>query len=348
MKYRYSPMRLLTAPLALALLTLASCDPAASDQSVGHISDMPATPAQRVAQQRELLPPGQPAASQEVFASPDDAVKALVLACISKDHADMDKIFGPARKDFVTGDPVEDENDFNTFANAASERATLEERSADEAILHIGKDGWAFPIPIVKTTEGNKWYFDTVAGETEILARRIGANELQAIALCRTYVDAQREYASVDRDGSGVLKYAQRLKSNTGKQDGLYWPNEAGSKAGPSPFGPLVAAAATEGYGPISGSHTRPTAYHGYLFHVLKAQGPNAPGGAYDYVINGYMIAGFALVAYPAEYGKSGIMTFVVSHQGKVYQKDLGPNTQQLGDKMTRYDPDKSWTLVPQ
>jgi hypothetical protein len=165
--------------------------------------------------------------------------------------------------------------------------------------------------------------------------------------LCRTYVDAQREYASLDRDGSGVLKYARRLASSAGKDDGLYWPTQDTPQgAGPSPFGPLVAAAGAEGYPPVSGSHRNPTAYHGYYFHILNAQGPNASGRDYDYVINGNMIAGFALVAYPAEYGKSGVMTFIVSHEGRVYQKDLGAKTADIAAKMTQYDPDKSWSVV--
>lgn len=333
--------------MTVAIGALAACNMAPSDQTVQNISESPARPQQRVSEQRTVLPAGQPAASQQTFASANDAVKALVVACESKDHADLKTIFGPAGKDYVSGDPVEDQNDFDAFAQACSERAMLEERSADVYVLHIGKDDAAFPIPIARTKDG-KWYFDTVAGETEILARRIGSNELDAIALCRTYVDAQREYASAYHDGGDVLKFAQRLKSSAGKQDGLYWTSANGADAttGQSPFGPLVAAAAEEGYGPISGSRSSPTAYHGYYFHILKSQGSHAPGGAYNYVINGNMIAGFALVAYPSEYGKSGVMSFIVSHQGKVYQKDLGPKTDDLASKMTQYDPDSSWTLV--
>jgi hypothetical protein len=340
MPFTFSHVRVTIGALALAL---AGCHSEPSDQTVRQISEKPATPEQRVAEQRTILPPGQPAASQETFATPDDAVKALVQACQAKDHAQLRKLFGPAAKDFVSGDPVEDENDFNSFTDAAAQHAGLEERSADTAILHLGKDDWAFPIPIAKTKDG-KWYFDTVAGETEILARRIGANELAAIALCRQYVEAQREYSSEDRDGSGVLKYAQRLRSSPGKHDGLYWPPSEG--AGQSPFNEVIAQAESEGYPGISGSRTHPTAYHGYYFHILKSQGPHAPGGAYDYVINGNMIAGFALVAYPAEYGKSGIMTFIVSHNGKVFESDLGPNTTQTAGKMTSYDPDSSWKAV--
>jgi hypothetical protein len=340
MSHIFRHARLMVAVLTVAL---AGCHAAPSDQTVRQISENPATPEQRVAQQRTVLPSGQPAASQETFDTADDAVKALVAACESKDHADMKKIFGPAGKDFVSGDPVEDENNFRAFADATAEHAALEETGPNIAILHLGKKDWSFPIPIVKTKDG-KWYFDTVAGETEILARRIGSNELEAIALCRTYVDAQREYAAEDRDGSGVLKYAQRLMSSPGKHDGLYWPKQG--DAGQSPFGPLVAQAAVEGYPPISGSHKNPTAYHGYYFHILKSQGASAPGGSYEFVINGNMIAGFALVAYPAEYGKSGIMTFIVSHQGKVFQADLGRRTADVAAKMTRYDPDRLWMLV--
>jgi hypothetical protein len=326
--------------------TLAACATAPKDQTVRQISEKPAKPEERVAEQRTVLPPGQPAESQQTFATPDEAVGALVAACQSKDHADLRKIFGPADKDFVSGDPVEDQNDFNAFTDACAQRAMLEERSPTIAILHIGKDDWAFPIPVAKTNDG-KWYFDTVAGETEILARKIGNNELEAIALCRTYVDAQRDYAAQDRDRSGVLQYAQRLASSPGKHDGLYWPKEDNA-GGSSPFGPLVAGAASQGYPAISGSQLHPTAYHGYYFHILRAQGPHAPGGAYSYIINDHMIAGFALVAYPAEYGKSGIMTFIVSHQGNVYQRDLGPNSGQIAARMKEYDPDPSWSVVKQ
>jgi len=222
------------------------------------------------------------------------------------------------------------------------EKAELEERSPTVEILHIGAQDWPFPIPIVENAQG-KWFFDTKAGQAEILARRIGANELNAIEVCRQYVDAQREYASQFHDDSGVLKYAQRLKSSPGKKDGLYWDPSLG---GESPFGPLADTAQSQGYKPISGAKNSSQPYHGYHFHVLTAQGPAAPGGPYSYVINGNMIAGFALVAWPDEYGKSGIMTFIVSHQGKVYQKDLGPDTATIAKDMTEFNPDSSWTEV--
>jgi len=187
-----------------------------------------------------------------------------------------------------------------------------------------------------------QWFFDTAAGKQEILARRIGRNELESIKVCRAYVEAQREYAGQDRDGSGVAKYAQRLNSHPGQKDGLYW--EAMPGAEPSPFGPLAAQAAAEGYA-TSGVH-RHEPFHGYLYHILTRQGPAAAGGAYDYVINGNMIAGFALVAFPAAYGQGGVMTFIVSHQGKVYQKDLGPQTPDIAAAMTTYNPDETWTQV--
>jgi hypothetical protein len=329
---------------ALGAILVAACASAPSDETVKAISERPARPEQRVADQRRVLPQGQPAASQDTYATPDEAVKALLMACDSKDHKGMDRVFGPAMKDLVSGDPVADQNDFEAFADAIGERAELEERTAGLYVLHVGKDNWSFPIPIVRTKDG-RYYFDTVAGETEILARRIGLNELEAISLCRTYVEAQREYAAMDRDGDGVYKYAQRLRSSSGKHDGLYWPKVSDNEP-TSPFGPLVADASAEGYEPISGSRENPIPYHGYYFHIIKEQGFNAPGGPYNYVINGNMIAGFALVAYPAEYGKSGIMTFLVSHNGRVFQKDLGAETENIAKAMRTYDPDKSWSLV--
>jgi hypothetical protein len=250
------------------------------------------------------------------------------------------QILGPAWKELVSGDKVEDAKAFKEFAQHAAEQARLEHKDATTSILYVGKDDWPFPIPIAQTPDG-KWFFDTEAGKAEILARRIGANELDTIDVCRTYVQAQREYASKDRDGSGVLKYAQHVISSPGKMDGLYWPVNPGEEQ--SPYGPLIAQAASEGYQPGTGHHQP---YHGYHFHILKEQGPAAPGGKYNFVINGNMIAGFALVAFPDEYGSSGIMTFIISHQGKLYQKDLGPNTDQIARQMTEYNPDDSWTLV--
>jgi hypothetical protein len=215
----------------------------------------------------------------------------------------------------------------------------LEKDGDDKVALIFGREDWPFPIPLVRDQAG--WSFDTAAGEQEILARRIGRNELGAIDVCRAYVQAQRNYASADHDGTGVMKYAQHIASTPGKRDGLYWPAVEGEPL--SPFGPLVASAVAQGY---SKKADKPTPYHGYLFRVLTAQGPHAPGGAYSYIVNGNMIAGFALVAYPVDYGNSGVMTFIVNQQGVVYQKDLGDDTGAIAAKMTLYDPDQSWEKV--
>ncbi len=252
----------------------------------------------------------------------------------------MHQLLGPAWKELVSGDKVEDANAFKDFAARASERAQLEKMDDSTSILHVGKDDWRFPIPIVRRSDG-KWFLDTESGKAEILARRIGKNELEAIQICRIYVDAQREYASRDWDGSDVVKYAQKILSTPGKMDGLYWTASAGQD--PSPLAQLVAQAKMEGYEPTPG---KPAPYHGYRFRVLRRQGPAAPGGQYDYTINGNMVAGFALIAYPAEYGSSGIMTFIVNQRGKVYQKDLGIDTNQIARHITAYNPDSSWTPV--
>ena len=225
------------------------------------------------------------------------------------------------------------------FVASATAMTRIEKDGDDKASLILGREDWPFPIPLVHGASG--WTFDAAAGEEEILARRIGRNELGAIDVCHAFVRAQRDYASEDHDGSGVLKYAQRIASSSGKRDGLYWPPVEGEPL--SPFGPLIAAAVAEGY---KKSSDKPTPYHGYLYRVLKEQGPHAPGGAYGYVINGNMIGGFALVAYPVDYGNSGVMTFIVNQQGGVYQKDLGEDTDEIAGKMTRYDPDSSWDKV--
>jgi hypothetical protein len=209
-------------------------------------------------------------------------------------------------------------------------------------VLEVGTNGWPFPIPLVKQASG--WQFDTVAGKDELLNRRIGRNELEVLRVMRAYVDAQREYATQDRDGDEVLEYAQKLSSSPGKTDGLYWPMELNGEK--SPLGPLVADAQDVGYfsNGIS-SEGGPRPFYGYLFKILTRQGKHAPGGKYDYIINGNMIGGFAMVAWPAEYGDSGVMTFIVNQQGRVYQKDLGKSTDKIAKKMRDYDPDSSWRL---
>ncbi|MGD0464688.1 MAG: DUF2950 domain-containing protein [Tepidisphaeraceae bacterium] len=282
-----------------------------------------------------------PGEGQPLFASDDEAVSAMLAAVKAQDHDQVHLLLGPAWKELVSGDKVEDANAFKEFAQRAAERTRLQKQDDTTSILYVGNDDWPFPIPIVKTPDG-KWFFDTEAGKTEILARRIGENELDTIEVCREYVEAQREYASNDRDGSDVLKFAQRILSTPGNMDGLYWSATPGQEQ--SPLGHFFAAAATQGYEQTTGHPHQP--YHGYHFRVLKRQGSAAPGGKYDYVINGNMIAGFALVAFPADYESSGIMTFIVNQNGKVYQKDLGSDTVELARQMTEYNPDSSWTLV--
>ncbi|HOD81253.1 MAG: hypothetical protein BWX88_00358 [Planctomycetes bacterium ADurb.Bin126] len=282
---------------------------------------------------------GQPAGDQQLFDSDEQAAQALVKAASSKDRDAVRAVLGPVTKDLSSGDSVQDANGFERLAQHASAKMRVEKKSTELSIVHMGQEDWPFPIPLVKTAAG-KWFFDTASGKEEILARRIGANELNTIKLCRAYVLAQREYASKDRNGNEVLEYAQRLSSRAGTKDGLYWAAGAGEEQ--SPFGPLAAEAAVQGYTNPRGGGRRP--FHGYYLKVVTRQGPDVPGGRYDYVINGNMIAGFALVACPAQHGSSGIMTFVVNHQGKVYQKDLGPGA--TVRDITEYNPDKTWTLV--
>lgn len=277
------------------------------------------------------------AADQQTFASPQDAVKALIEAAKNYDTAALEAIFGPGSEDLVSsGDPVSDKTGAEHFAAKATEAMRIDETSDGHDVLSVGPDNWPFPIPIVK--KGDSWVFDTEAGMQEILDRRVGANELDTIDVCHAYVDAQRQYASEDRDGSGVLKFAQRMGSSPGKHDGLYWAVSGSEEV--SPFGPLVAEAQAEGY---TKQESGPAPYHGYYFRILTAQGKNAPGGAYSYIINGNMIAGFAMIAYPAQYGSSGVMTFIVNQQGIVYQKDLGPKTDELAKAIKRYNPDSTW-----
>jgi hypothetical protein len=278
------------------------------------------------------------AAEQTTFTSPDAAARALIEAAKNDDSQQLLAILGSDAEDIVfSGDPVQDKAATAQFAASARQMMRLDQASDGEVVLSIGGDNWPFPMPIVK--KGDAWSFDTAAGKQEILNRRIGRNELNTIDVCRAYVDAQRQYAAKDRDGSGILKFARRFASSAGKHDGLFWRAAANEEA--SPIGPLVADAVAEGYRKTQSGE--PTPYHGYFYRILTSQGEHAPGGAYDYIINGNMIAGFALTAYPAEYGSSGVMTFIVNQQGIIYQKDLGPDTAKLAGEMSRYDPDPSW-----
>jgi hypothetical protein len=279
----------------------------------------------------------------KVFARPEDAIPALRSATAQRDPEALRALFGSAVEDLQNPDQVQATNEIETFHAALVATNRLQRVSDTNIIIEVGKDLWPFPIPLVKASGG--WRFDTEAGLDEILNRRIGRNELDVLKTMRAYVDAQREYASVDRDGSTVLKYAQKIKSSPGKTDGLYWPIELNDVE--SPLGPTVAQAQEEGYFSKQSQqeNTGPQPYHGYYFKILTHQGKHAAGGKYDYVINGNMIGGFAMVAWPAEYGDTGIMTFIVNQQGRVYQKDLGAQTTQLAEKMTEYDPDPTWRL---
>jgi hypothetical protein len=280
-------------------------------------------------------------AKAQVFATPEEAVKALQEATQSEDHTALRTIFGPDVEDILSGDKVQEASELATFTKAIASECNLSKEGDDKVILNVGGENWPFPIPLVK--KDGQWQFDVAAGKDEILNRRIGRDELNTIDVMQHYVDAQRDYASVDRDGNGVLKYAQKIISSAGKQDGLYW--EASDEAGQSPFGPMIAKATTEGYSAKKKTE-EPQPYQGYYYKVLKAQGAAAAGGKYNYVINGNMIAGFALVAWPSIYGQSGIMTFIVNQQGKVYQKNCGPETAKVAAGMSEYNPDKSWKLV--
>jgi len=287
---------------------------------------------------------GEPgAASQRLFSTPEDALKALHGAAQAKDRAAMDQIFGSSYKDLLSGDEVQDAAEFAEFVEHLAEKTNLVKESDSKVTLYIGNENWPFPIPISK--KDDQWFFDTEAGREEILNRRVGEDELIAILVCRSYVKAQREYVLKDWEGDGVVKYAQKLRSDPGKKNGLFWRSRPGEEV--SPLGELVAQARMEGYRKTKAVfREEPTPFHGYYFKVMTRQGTNAPGGGYNYIINGNMVAGFALVASPSNWGKSGVMTFIVNQQGKVYQKNLGPNTLKIAQAMEEFNPDKTWTLV--
>lgn len=279
---------------------------------------------------------------QEKFKSPKDAFSALIQATRTNDTKELLAIFGPEGKEIISsGDAVADSVARERFVKAADEGVKFSKLDNKTVLPMIGKNECSFPIPIVKS--GRQWVFSTEEGRQEILNRRIGRNELNTIQVALNFVNAQREYFGKDRDGSGTLQYAQRFKSHNGKKDGLYW--EVGPGEEESPLGPMVARATEEGYTARKPGEKR-VPYHGYYFHILKSQGSSAPGGEMDYVVNGKMTAGFGLLAYPAQYGVSGIMTFVVNQQGIVYQKDLGPKTEEAAKAIAKYDPDKTWQKV--
>jgi len=288
----------------------------------------------------------QPDPGQRVFASPEEARLALLSAVQQKDHAALRKIFGPVAGELEPGDPVEQATEFDHFSRHILEGTELVKKGEATAILVIGAKKWPFPVPIVKKSES--WLFNTEEGREEILNRRIGHNELLAIKVCRAYVEAQHEYYSMpEPDGEQIPKYARHMISQPGKKDGLYWATLAGEKE--SPLGPLVAKAREEGYMQQRKEGERgPRPYHGYYFRILKRQGARAPGGKFSFIINGNMVAGHALVAYPARWGVSGVMTFIVNQRGRVYEKNLGPKTTTIAHKIKSYNPDQSWKLVEQ
>ena len=284
-----------------------------------------------------ILPVSAQEVKQKVFGSPEEAMKALVETAQSGVRKDVLAVLGPEGEDIISsGDEIADKNALEQFVKAYQEKVDFMKEKEDRVSVIIGNDNWPFPIPIVKKGEG--WMFDTKAGREEVLNRRIGRNELSAILVCLGYVEAQREYASTDREQDGIIQYAQKFASDPYRRNGLYWEPAEGEI--PSPIGPFAARAAAEGYRRAA---DKPTPYHGYYYKILKGQGKSAPGGAFNYVINGHMVAGFALVAWPAEYGVSGVMTFLVNQNGTVYEKNLGTKTEGIVKAMTLYNPDRTW-----
>jgi hypothetical protein len=284
------------------------------------------------------------APSQRLFSSPEDALKTLIEAVKAEDKTVLDQMFGPSGKDLRSGDAVQDAAEFKEFAKHLAEKTNLVKENDLKVILHVGNENWPYPIPIVKYND--QWFFDTEAGKEEILNRRIGEDELTAILVCRSYVKAQREYVLKDWDGDGIFAYAQKIRSDPGKRNGLFWRATQGEEV--SPLGELVALARYEGYKKKKDAfkEAEPSPFHGYYFKILTRQGKKVPGGKYNYIVNGNMVGGFALVAFPSNWGKSGVMTFIVNQQGKVYQKNLGPDTMKITQKMKSYNPDETWTPV--
>jgi hypothetical protein len=284
-------------------------------------------------------------AKQKTFASPEEAVKAAVAAAKNNDDKELLAIFGaPAKELIFSGDVVADKQRRERFLAAYNEKNSIA-TEGESRIVTVGNNAWPFPIPLVKKADA--WVFDTEKGREEILNRRIGTNELNAIQVVLALLDAEREYAMKDRDGDKILEYARRFRSEAGKRNGLYWEAKTGDEQ--SPLGPLAAQAQGAGYtaqGTGAGQTAAP--YYGYYYKILEGQGKNAAGGAYSYVVNGNMMGGVALVAFPAEYGNSGVMTFIVNHEGKIFQKDLGANTRSAAQAMKEFDPDKSWVEVKQ
>jgi hypothetical protein len=301
----------------------------------------PAPATQKPAVQKAVA---QKAVTQKVFATPEEAATALVDALRNHDTNALLAVIGPSSRNWLSsGDKVADQNDREKFLAAYDRKNSISKPDDNKAILLVGEDDWPFPAPIIR--KGNGWIFDAAAGREEIINRRVGRNELDTIQTLLAIVDAEREYAASDPDGNGYHDYARRFASSKGKKDGLFWPVQPGGTL--SPLGPLVAVAAREGYGKKAGSSKssgKPAAYHGYRYRILTAQGKDAPGGAYSYLVRDKMIGGFAIVAYPAKYGVSGVMTFLVSYDGVVYQKNLGKTTETQAIGMQRFNPGPGWS----
>jgi hypothetical protein len=277
------------------------------------------------------------AAGQQTFRSPQEAAQALIDAAEKNDTEALLKLFGPeGRAIVVSGDAAEDKNGRADFARLARESMHIDQPYRSRAIIEVGPDNWPFPVPL--TLKNGMWSFDSAKGKMEVLARRVGRNELNAIDVCRGYVEAQMEYAAHDRDGDGILEYAQTILSKPGKKDGLYWEGAPETLA-PKSFADAAAVM-------LAAQGKKPQPYHGYFFHILKAQGPDAAGGAMNYVVKGEMIGGFAMVAWPAEYGVSGVNTLIVNQRGIVYEKDLGATTGVLARAMTQFNPGKGWQKI--
>ena len=280
-----------------------------------------------------------PPQQQRVFVSAEQAVEALIAAHRDDQLGELSRILGPGGYKLIhSGDPVADRNHRARFIAAYDSAHRIEYSGEARATLVVGAEEWPLPIPLIRT--GSGWHFDTPAAKQEILNRRIGRNELSVIEVCRAYVAAQREYATLAAAATGRPEYAQRFASRTGSHDGLYWPTTAGEPA--SPLGPLLALARAGGYDTDSVAGM-PQPYHGYIYAILTRQGAHAPGGARDFIVDGHMTGGFALVAYPAVYGNSGIMTFIVSQDGIVFERNLGPDTKGRAQRIAEFDPDTGW-----
>ena len=280
-------------------------------------------------------------APQRTFATPEAAVEALIGAARGNDVGALEAVLGPGSRAVIdSGDPVEDKSSRDEFLADYEAKSNLVTVNDTTRVLQVGPSDWPLPIPLVK--QGAAWHFDVAAGRDELINRRIGQNELNAIEAAQAFVDAQQDYASEDRDGDKILEYAQRFISTPGMKDGLYWPAQAGEEE--SPLGSLFAEARAEGYRPDSAAPGTP--FYGYRYKILTSQEQAAMGGAYDYIVNGNMLAGVGMIAYPAEYGTSGITSFVVNHDGVVYQKDMGPETGSVVGAITAFNPDDTWQRV--